>query len=800
MKPIVYCFLFLISWATTAQEQLVVRVTLNTAEGTGIKNVSIRVNGTGNALTDNDGFCQFANLKISHQKTTGDAIGIYASLSGYSIVNNFDIASYILPKDRSLPVNIILAKTAERGKYAIQYIQGVANISLSNVFEAREKDLRKQIDKSADDFKKLTFISQTERQQLQNRIDSLYKQLDIVQKQKEKKNNITEQIARILSSSTQQDTMLTKAYQYAKIGKLTDAQNALNASQIDQEKTAYQQEEALAKVHEALAKKLKANYIAKCLLKAQLYILWSQIIEAEIWYEKAYQANNQNFETLFYYAKFLATLNRPKLPAELYKQALTLTDNLDDKATILNNLGIFYYDNQQKEQALQAYDLALKIREDLAKKNPEQFLPLVASTLNNLGIFYSDGQQKEQALQAFERVLKIYEDLVKKNPEQFLPLVANTLNNLGIFYSDNHQKEQAQQAYEGALKIREDLAKKNPEQFLPYLANTLNNLGSFYSDNQQKEQAQQAFEQTLKIREDLAKKNPEQFLPYLANTLSNLGIFYSDNLQKERAQQVYERALKIREDLAKKNPEQFLPLVASTLNNLGNFYTVNQQKEQALQAFERVLKIYEDLVKNNPEQFLPNVAMTEVNIGMYYIQENQYSKGEGLLLKGLKKYQDLALRFNNPIFWQKCIEIIDFLPKLATIDTIYTQKFCLQQAIIKFYEVYPKTKDSTLASVYGNGAWYALFSKQYKQAEQYALRGLSKDSTQVWIYTNLASALLLQDRWAEAKVIYQEKQNLMGNHNKPLKKAFLSDLEEFEKVEIIHPDFAKVRALLEDKK
>ena len=58
------------------------------------------------------------------------------------------------------------------------------------------------------------------------------------------------------------------------------------------------------------------------------------------------------------------------------------------------------------------------------------------------------------------------------------------------------------------------------------------------------------------------------------------------------------------------------------------------------------------------------------------------------------------------------------------------------------------------ASPYGNLSFSYIFTKDYKKSEQSALKGLSIDSTKTWIKTNLAAALLFQNRYEEAKNIY----------------------------------------------
>ena len=64
-----------------------------------------------------------------------------------------------------------------------------------------------------------------------------------------------------------------------------------------------------------------------------------------------------------------------------------------------------------------------------------------------------------------EESLKTYRDLAKKEPETYLPHVAATLNDLGILDRAQNRPEDARKAFEEALKIYEAFAKQDPDQF-----------------------------------------------------------------------------------------------------------------------------------------------------------------------------------------------------------------------------------------------------------------------------------------------------------------------------------------------
>jgi tetratricopeptide (TPR) repeat protein len=1029
MKKIFFILIYSF-WVFTvkAQEELRFRVTQNTAEGAGIEGVSVRVDGTGSAKSNNDGFGVFPNLKNSHKKTSGDKIRIDAILTGYKVINHFELSLHTLPKDRSLPVAIILARNAVYDNYIKQYFEAITNTSLSRNYEKQELDLRKQIDNWSSQYQKLNENAILERKQLWQKIDSLQAKIDVLAKQKEDQHTKADLIASILATASEntEDSMLAEAFLLFKDGKFEEAQKVLEEKTIDKEKIEYEKEAKISEILKTSSERKRSNYISKCLLKAQLFELSNQNNEAIAWYEKSYKADSTYTKTLCNYALFLREINFPKKPAILYEKAFLLStdlrekgsilnnlglfynlnneklkardcflealkyrrqlnqkndslyvfelsrtlnnlgnfysynqDNkkaedsylealkylrqlshknesqyLDDLANILNNLGVFYLDNQEKQKAEECFLVALKYSRQLSqtgesqyllrlaqllnnlgffyktnqekqkaeecylealryfrefsKKNEAKYLPYLASTLNNmgdlylvnqemqkaednylealklrkqlfqmndaqflsdltstlnslgnlysknqekqkaedsyletlkycrqlsqkneakflpelvkilnnLGVFYKDNQEKQKAEDSYLEALKYCRQLSQKNESQILPSLATILTNLGVFYKDNQEKQKAEDSYLEALKYDRQLSQKNESQFLPHLATTLNSLGNFYKDTREKQKAEDSYLEALKYCRQLSQKNESQFLPELAKNLNNLGIFYKDNQEKRKAEDSFLESLKYSRQLNQRNEAENSPLLAAILNNLGNFYYLdNHEKQKAEDSYLEALKYYRQLSQKNETQYLPDLAHTLENLGIFYLDNQEMQKAEYNYLESLWSYQKLAVSFSNSIFWGKGSSIVYVLPRIIDLDSNYINKLKIQKSIINFHEAYPLQWTSILTSAYGRGAWYALMAKEFKQAEDFAQKGLSKDPTQTWIFSNLAPALLLQNRWEEAKKIYVEKQNLPRG-DKTMREVFLGDLEDLEKEGITHSDFEKVRSLL----
>lgn len=82
--------------------------------------------------------------------------------------------------------------------------------------------------------------------------------------------------------------------------------------------------------------------------------------------------------------------------------------------------------------------------------------------------------------------------------------------------------------------------------------------------------------------------------------------------------------------------------------------------------------------------------------------------------------------------------------------------------------------ESHIVNLMGNLSYYYLVTKQFEKAEQYAREASGKDSTQHWIVSNLACALLMKGQYNEAETLYRQ---LKENPNISL----LKGIEDFAK-------------------
>ena len=377
--------------------------------------------------------------------------------------------------------------------------------------------------------------------------------------------------------------------------------------------------------------------------------------EARSFYERLIELS-PTIEHHFKYALLLKSLNDFEKARRHYEEVLQALRELvkknpeaylPDVATSLNNLGVLLCDTNDLKKAQDCYKEALQIHRELAQQNPEAYLPKVATSLNNLGVLLHNTNDLKKAQDYYEEALQIRQELAQQNPEAYLPDVATSLNNLGNLLSITNDLKQAQDCYEEALQICRELAKKNPETHLPDMATYLNNLGVLLRDTNDLKQAQDYDEEALQIYRGLAKKNPEAYLPKVATTLNNLGNLLSitnDFKQLKQAQDYYEEALQIRQELAQQNPVAYLPEVATSLNNLGVLLHNTNDLKKAQDYQEEALQIHRELAQQNPEAYKPDVAMTQQNLTILYLELEKKEDAEKAYLEAHDIYQKLANR------------------------------------------------------------------------------------------------------------------------------------------------------------
>ncbi len=219
-------------------------------------------------------------------------------------------------------------------------------------------------------------------------------------------------------------------------------------------------------------------------------------------------------------------------------------------STVLGNLGIAYYSLGDARKAIEYYENALKIAQEIGDRSDE------GVWLGNLGIAYRDLGDVRKAIEYYENALKIAQEIRDKLGE------STEFGKLGNAYSSLGDVRKAIEYYENALKIAQEIEDRQGE------CTQFGNLGVAYNDLGEVGKAIEYYEKALKIAQEIEDKRTEGIW------IGNLGIAYHNLGDVGKAIDYYEKALKITQKIGDKKNE------GMWLNNLGTaFQNENKYKE-----------------------------------------------------------------------------------------------------------------------------------------------------------------------------------------------------------------------------
>ena len=196
--------------------------------------------------------------------------------------------------------------------------------------------------------------------------------------------------------------------------------------------------------------------------------------------------------------------------------------------------------------------------------------------------------------------------------------------------------------------------------------------------------------------------------------------------------------------------------------------------------YKEALETYRRLAASNPQTYKLSVAATQYSLGLLNLSMKQYSEAIAPFEEALDIYRRLSK--TNPAQQQWYESSLNYLSLLYPVENNYLAAYKANQEWLpimrKQYEADMESQHNNYAGRLGSQSFYAIFAKQYAEAELYANEGLVVDSTQHFIYSNLAASLLFQGKYAEAETIYRQ-------YKDELKDGILDDFKQFAEAGVI---------------
>ncbi len=212
------------------------------------------------------------------------------------------------------------------------------------------------------------------------------------------------------------------------------------------------------------------------------------------------------------------------------------------KATSLFNIGIVYYEKSDYDTAIEYYQKAYNLFEELQQKNR------MAECYRMVGIVHNDQGSYDLAIENYLKALVIYEEAGNKQG------IAYCYTDIGIIHYDQGNYDKTIEYFLKSLEIKEEL--KDQQGILTCYIN----IGVVENSRGRHDLAIEYFLKALKISEDLKNK------PEISTCYTNIGVTYADQGNYDEAIVYYLKALKIDEELQDKRGMIILD------NNISNLH------------------------------------------------------------------------------------------------------------------------------------------------------------------------------------------------------------------------------------
>ncbi|MCR9162912.1 MAG: tetratricopeptide repeat protein [Nannocystaceae bacterium] len=253
----------------------------------------------------------------------------------------------------------------------------------------------------------------------------------------------------------------------------------------------------------------------------------------------------------------------------------------------------------RRQEALSACEEAVAHFRELARWNPGEFQPDLATAVSNLAVPLFELENPERALAATLEAVTIRRTLAKRHPETFKSELAASLSNLGLLLTRLGRPKEALSPTREAVQLRRAVA--TPGMPTPDLALSLNALGNVLRLLAPAEDALAPMQESVAYFRELVEQRPDAFTPDLSMSLNTLGACLASSGRPKEALVALDEAAVLCRPLAQQRPDAFAPKLATILGARGSVCKSANMYAEALDAFAEGVRLVSRLSDRLPE-------------------------------------------------------------------------------------------------------------------------------------------------------------------------------------------------------
>ncbi len=413
-------------------------------------------------------------------------------------------------------------------------------------------------------------------------------------------------------------------------------------------------------------------------------------------------------------------------------------------------LGVLTQDIGSKDDALRAFEEALKVRERLAGEYPSitKYSLDLAWTHHNIGSLLSDMGRSTEALHSYKTALLIDDRLSKSAPTDASVSYALgwTYYSLGLLQSEIGQPEEALRSYETGLAIREQLLLANPssDSNSADIARSYSRIGVLQSQLGHIDESLECHQKALGNWQRLAQSNPTntEFQRDLAGSYFNLGSEFKQTARPVEALESLGKALEILQRLVEINPSSVFiqSTFAQTQLVIGKTLDLIGRDSEALASCEKAKVVFERLSRDYPSDFSLQRGLSETysGIGVLHAQRGRTKEAESSFESALEIDESLSRRdpSDSRLRGELATKFYDLgLCQLASDKSAqalnsFVKALEIQESLLQDSFASPRI-GSNLGATLNNIAIIDLREQRPKEARQKLLRVLSSREKQL---------------------------------------------------------------------
>lgn len=384
------------------------------------------------------------------------------------------------------------------------------------------------------------------------------------------------------------------------------------------------------------------------------------------------------------------------------------------------------------------------------------------------------------------------------------------LDNIGSILARTGDLPAAETAFRQALEIAERLAREEPQNpdWQRGLAIGLSRLGDLEQERGDLSSAQAHQRRALDILDQLGQQAPDdrerQYDVGLAH--ERLGAVLQAQGEPAEALKHYQARQIIASSLNTLDPDN--PLwrrdLAISYGTIGDVLDATGDSAGALAAYRKFAGLAEQLTAQHPDhtEWQRDVAISQEKIGDLHA-------ARGDLATAKTAYQRLAeistrLADLDPKSTQNQRDVAASRSRLAAVaerQAKFIEAANLQRQAAEILSTLAnklgtESSRSEAGHAWGKLAWFQLLQRRLDHALEAARRGASLAPSEPRVALNLAHALLLGGRVAEAERIYRQNLQAVLEGERGWNRAVEDDFKTLRAKGIIHPEMTRIESML----